>query len=90
MPPPRAWRPDLYVVARFFEKLGEPEADYSRNQLQLAVRLNYDLYRRYLSFLEGKGLIVVEERGVRLTTAGREAHKELIRWLDGVFGQSEL
>jgi predicted transcriptional regulator len=78
-------KPDLYVVARFLDRLAQPGASYTRSKLQLAVRLNYDLFRWYLAFLEAKGFVeVAPEDGrdvVRLTAAGRAADRELGDWV---------
>lgn len=88
-------RPDLYVVARFLEALWQPDVEYSRSQLQMAVRVNYDLFRRYLAFMEAKGFVIVAENAkgvaiVRITPRGREAHGELVHWIRRVLGDSVL
>lgn len=83
-------RPDLYVLARFLDRLAEPGATWTRSSLQPAVRLNYDLYRRYLAFLEEKAWIAWREGErspeVMLTAEGREARRRLVAWLQDVFG----
>lgn len=90
-------RPDPYVVARFLERLDhddglEPPAP-SKGKLQLATRLNYDLFRRYLAFLVQRGL-VVERPGphgateVRITTAGRESHRRFREWAAALLGRA--
>ena len=100
-PPPadRPHRPDLYVVARFLDRLcrpeGEPQPELSKAKLQLAVRLNYDLFRRYLAFLLERGFVEVVANGsgvelVRLTTEGRSAHARLVAWIRSVLGESAL
>lgn len=91
----RAWKPDLYVVARFLDRLWTPDAAYTRAQLQMAVRLNYDLFRRYLAFLEENGFVACGPDGkdverVRLTPAGLAAHKELVAWIRRVLGEGVL
>ncbi|HEX2021378.1 MAG TPA: hypothetical protein VHH36_01590 [Candidatus Thermoplasmatota archaeon] len=84
-PPAPPARPDLYVVARFLDRLAEPGAAYTRSRLQLAVRLNYDLFRSYLALLQRRGLVEVVEVGgrevVRATPAGVEADRELGAWI---------
>lgn len=89
-PEPPPWKPDLYVVARFLDRLAEPDRAFTRAQLQLAVRLNWDLFRRYLSYLEMRGLVAVEKAGdrdlVRLTSAGRETRRRLLEWVRDVVG----
>lgn len=89
------WKPDLYVVARFLDRLWEPESSYTRSQLQMATRVNYDLFRRYLAFLHEKGFVVVSpaDKGgdiIKLTMRGREAHAVLVEWIRRVVGESVL
>ncbi len=91
-------KPDLYLVARFLDKLwtpdGMPGVEYTKAKLQTAVGLKYELFTRYVDFLLGRGFISIErtKRGdqVRLTEAGRDAHKRLVEWLRQVFGESAL
>jgi len=60
---PPAWRPDIYVVSRFLEALWLRGQGPRRTALQMAVGLNSDVFTRYLSWLEGKGLVTVREEG---------------------------
>ena len=88
-------RPDLYVVARFLDVLHQSPEGHPRTRLQAAVRLNYDLYRRYLALLTRKGLVLVEKDGdgaerVRLTREGEAAHDRLVRWIWDAFGDVRL
>ena len=92
-------RPDLYVVARFLDKLWHEEGTtpprWTKTQLQSAVGLNYDLFQRYLADLEQRGLVTVRpgERGEKLVVMaeqGRQAHRQLVQWLRRVFGESAL
>lgn len=81
-PPDAPFRPNLYVVARFLDALARPGADLGRGQLQAAVGVNYDVFRRYLAFLVRKGyVIVVSGDLVRLTGEGRRVRDELRAWL---------
>lgn len=94
-PRQKEWRPDLYVVARFLDRLWQPDTAYTRNQLQMATRVNYDLFRRYLSFLEERGFVTLapDAQGnpiVRLTPAGLAAHRELVSWIERVIGETVL
>lgn len=89
------WRPDLYVVARFLQRLWRPDVTLTRSGLQRAVGLNYDLFRKYLAFLESRGLVSVAKDGegrdvVRLTKEGLRLHDDLARWLTSLFGDSGL
>lgn len=85
MPEP-GWRPDIYVVARFLERLAEPDRSFTRNQLQLAVRVNWDLLRKYLDYLAARGLVSVGEDRVILTKEGHEALASLRAWMQRVLG----
>lgn len=82
-------RPDMYVLARFFDRLSE-DRTWTRSSLQPAVRLNYDLYRKYLDLLEKKRWIEWKESTrspeIALTREGREARKRLLDWLHNLFG----
>jgi predicted transcriptional regulator len=91
--PPR--RPDLYVVARFLDKLTAAPDGLTHAKLQAAVRLNYDLYRRYLALLVTKGFARVgpDKEGAEratLTPEGRHAHERLVRWIRDAFGDVRL
>lgn len=88
---PPGWRPDLYVVARFLDQLWRPDKVFSKSQLQAAVRLNYDLFRKYLTYLQARGFVTVrpDERGtdlVRITPEGLAAYKRLTGVLHDLFG----
>lgn len=90
-----AWRPDLYVLARFLQRLWRPDVTLTRSALQRAVGLNYDLFRKYLAFLESRGLVSVVKDAegrdvVRLTKEGLRLHDDLTRWLTSLFGGSDL
>ncbi len=79
------FRPDLYVLARLLSRLAAQD-DWTKAKLQLAVRLNYTLFARYLEFGVGRGWIVVDPRaegsdGVKVTDEGRKAWKQLEDWL---------
>jgi predicted transcriptional regulator len=91
--PPR--RPDLYVVARFLDRLRFDEEPHTRSSLQMAVRLNYDLFRSYLAFLEAEGFVrvVPQQTGsdeVHLTEDGQEAHRRIVAWIREVIGDDFL
>ena len=83
-------KPDLFLVARFLEKLSAPDWEVpisiTRSKLQRAVRLNYDVFTKYLDFLSARRLIeVVPASGspvIRITKEGRRTYTELIEWLE--------
>lgn len=88
-------RPDLYVVARFLDRLVESSGTHSRTRLQSATRLNYDLYRSYLSLLLRKGYVEITlgkdgQECVRLTHEGSAAHDRLVGWIRDAFGEIRL
>jgi predicted transcriptional regulator len=82
-------RPDLYVVARFLERLWRDERPHRKTDLQLAVRLNYNVYKKYLDWMEQKGLIVVDET-VRITPKGLETYRTLVAWIKETVGDELL
>lgn len=82
-------RPDLYVVARFLDRLSRQQGSHRRTDLQLAVRLNYNVYKRYLEWMERKGLIVVTET-VQITPKGIETYRTLVTWIKDAVGEDRL
>lgn len=85
-----AGRPDLHILARFLDRMGEPGAGaFTRSQLQRAVRLNYDLFRKYLDVLLERGL-VAPKGGTKetfvITAKGRAVRVQLLAWLADLFG----
>lgn len=89
--PEKEAKPDLYVVARFLEKLIATGGSRRKTELQMAVGLNFNVYTKYLEWLETKGLIhTVEEdertKHVALTPKGMETYKTLVKWIKDVVG----
>lgn len=84
-------KPDLYVVARFLDRLVEAPAGYTRSRLQVAVRVNYDLFRAYLGWLEAQGYVDIRpdasgRDAIHATPAAHEAHARLVSWIKEVLG----
>ncbi len=84
-------KPDLYVVARFLEKLIAGGGQRRKTELQMAVGLNFNVYTKYLDWLESKNLIHVTEQDERskyvaLTPKGIETYKTLVKWIKDVVG----
>jgi len=77
------------VVARFLERLWRDPRPHRKTDLQLAVRLNYNVYKKYLDWMEQKGLIVVEE-SVTITPKGLETYKTLVAWIKDTVGDEHL
>jgi len=70
------------VIARMIEAL-YVEGAMKKTQLQMASRLNYKTFTRYLNWLTEKGLIDVdgEDGYVKLTRSGLETYQTLVAWI---------
>ncbi|OGS42017.1 MAG: hypothetical protein A3K67_00165 [Euryarchaeota archaeon RBG_16_62_10] len=82
-------RPDLYVLARMLERLWREQRPMLKTRLQVASKVNYDLFRRYLAWMDERGLVSVEncEDGherISLTPKGLEAYRKLVQWVNEV------
>jgi predicted transcriptional regulator len=82
-------KPDLYVVARILERLWRENAPILKTRLQVASRVNYDVFTRYVDWMFEKGLVRYEDssgghEGICLTTKGEEAYKRLVQWMNEV------
>lgn len=74
-------RPNLYVVARFLDALHD--GPKSRSELQAAAGVNYDIFRRYLAFLDERGYAAARPDGaIALTPAGGRVREELRAWIE--------
>lgn len=87
-------RPDLYVVARFLERLWRDGRPRRKTELQLAVRLNYTIYKKYLEWLQEKGLVErVENKDgecIGITEKGLETYRTLVGWIKDTVGEEHL
>lgn len=72
---------DLVVIARIIEAL-YIEGAMKKTQLQMASRLNYKTFTRYLNWLTEKKLIEtdIENGYVKLTRNGLETYQTLVAW----------
>lgn len=82
-------KPDLYVVARVLERLWREERPMLKTRLQVATKVNYDVFRKYISWMEGRGLVAVENspnghEHISLTVKGEESYKKLVQWINEV------
>lgn len=77
------------MVARFLERLWRDNRPHRKTDLQLAVRLNYNVYKKYLDWMEHKGLITVEDT-VSITPKGLETYKTLVAWIKDTVGDEHL
>ncbi len=90
MTAPSPWeRPDLYVVARLLERLWREDAPMLKTRLQVSANVNYDVFLRYLGWMEGHGLIELGDspdghERVALTSKGHEAYRRLVQWINEV------
>ncbi|MFA5860388.1 MAG: winged helix-turn-helix domain-containing protein [Candidatus Thermoplasmatota archaeon] len=78
-------------MARYLETLYATDSTYTKRQLQMAVRLNHDLFTKYLAFLVERGLVQVVTDGVgretvRVTPRGRDAYHRFVGWVKDLFG----
>jgi predicted transcriptional regulator len=82
-------KPDLYVVSRILERLWRAEGPMIRTRLQVAAKVNYDVFTNYIEWMEWKDLVTVEKLpnghdGIKLTTKGEEAYKRIVQWIDEI------
>ena len=77
------------MVARFLERLWRDQRPHRKTDLQLSVRLNYNVYKKYLEWMEAKGLIVVDD-AVTITPKGLETYRTLVAWIKDTVGEEHL
>jgi predicted transcriptional regulator len=83
-------RPDLYIVARLLERMWKEDKPILKTRLQVATNVNYDVFRRYISWMSDHGLVAVDDslddghERLALTTKGEEAYKKLVQWINEV------
>lgn len=88
-------RPDLYVVARFLERLWRDPRPHGRTDLQMAVRLNHGVFKKYLEWMLAKQLVAIHvdaggaER-VAITPKGLETYHRLVAWIKETVGDHLL
>ena len=80
-------RPDVFVVARFLERLWREGAPMLKTRLQVAANVNYDVFSRYLAWLQSRGLVAVENNPdgherVAITEKGKRAYRQLVDWIN--------
>lgn len=88
-------KPDLYVVARFLERLWKEGREFKKTELQMAVGLNYTIYVKYLRWLEKKGLIKfvqidAKHEQIAITPKGIEAYRSLVEWIRETIGEDKF
>jgi predicted transcriptional regulator len=79
------------VISRFLETLWLGHKTYKKTNLQMTVNLNYDVYMKYLSWLEEKGLILIykenDHQYVKVTTKGVEVYNTVVMWIKKTIGE---
>lgn len=80
-------KPNPYVVSRMLERLWLEGSPMLKTRLQVASNVNYDIFRRYLSWMLDKGLVETQDgddghERVVLTRKGEQTYGQLIRWVD--------
>ncbi|MGA1873205.1 MAG: winged helix-turn-helix domain-containing protein [Thermoplasmatota archaeon] len=86
---PEIQKPDLYVIARFLERIWSAGRPIKKTRLQMAVGLNYGTFKRYLLWMVERDLLSLtaeEDRSeyVALTTKGLESHHQIVGWIKDV------
>lgn len=84
--PAAGWKPDLYVLARFLEHLWRRDEPILKTRLQVTAGVNYDVFGRYLVWMQDRDLVILETAPDRhdrviLTPKGQEAYRKLVQWI---------
>ena len=92
IPTSSSWKPDIYIIARLLEKLWLKGGGCRKSELQMAARLNYDIYSKYLGWLVEKGLMKIEmktERNikVKITQKGLKTYDIMVEWIKENVGE---
>ncbi len=82
-------RPDLYVVARFLEKLWTAGKPIKKTRLQMAVGLNYGTFKNYLKWMMERDLVTISSdhngsEHVSLTKKGYDSYDQIVNWINGM------
>ena len=80
-------RPDLFIVARLFDRLWRENEPMLKTHLQQATGINYDIFIRYLNWMLERDLVKIENSPtghelIKLTQKGWEAYRQLIQWIN--------
>lgn len=89
MPATPLEKPDLFVVARILERLWREDAPMLKTRLQVATNVNYDVFRKYVAWMNDKRLLLLEasddgHERLTLTPRGHEAYRHLVMWINDV------
>lgn len=85
--PPALDRPDLFVVARLLEKLWREEQPVLKTRLQVAANVNYDIFRRYIAWMDKRNLVELRDsedghERVQITPNGTETYRKLVQLIN--------
>lgn len=74
------------MVGRFLDVLWGNKTGMKKTPLQMAVRLNYSTFRKYLKWLHKHQLVKIftDNEGndkIILSTKGKKAHLKLVEWI---------
>lgn len=80
-------RPDLFVIARFLERLWREGEPMLKTRLQVAANVNYDVFAKYLAWLQSRALVALQNHPdgherVAITEKGKRAYRQLVEWLN--------
>lgn len=58
-----------------------------KTRLQVAANVNYDVFTRYVMWLQARGLVSLEDNPdgherVAITEKGKRAYRQLVQWID--------
>lgn len=83
-------RPDVYVVARILERLSLRGPRHPRTKLQHAVRLNTQVFTRYMNWLVARGYVTrhieSEKETFAVTREGLNVLQSLGTWIEATLG----
>lgn len=79
----RKWKPDIYVLLRFLERLWYRNDYVLKTRLQTAVGLNFDNFLKYLQWLKERGFVEVDNREnheyIKISRNGYDAFKSILK-----------
>jgi len=82
------WKPNVYVLLRFLEKLWRQNDYVIRTRLQTAVGLNFDVFVKYLEWLRGRGFVETETRGdheyIKISRSGYDAFRSILSLIEDI------
>jgi predicted transcriptional regulator len=79
-------KPDIFIITRILGLLWSRGGMEKKTKLQMASKMNYNIYSKYLHWLENKGLVKIIKTNprnniIKITPKGVEAYKRIISWI---------